>query len=325
MGRMIKFIIKKTVRLLALLLFVSLVTFILIEISPIDPIRAYITSADAVSPEQKQEIESYFGLDKSPISRYFEWIKNICTGNLGISIIYRIPVLDVISQKFVNSLILMLSSFILSGVLGLMFGILMGQNEKIDKILRPICLIISAMPTFFVGIIFLIVFSVKLGIFPLAFSVPVGVLAENVSFYDNLRHMVLPVLTLSFVSFAPLALHTREKVIEIMGEDYILLAKTRGFSQKQIISRHLLRNILLPFITLQFASLSEIFGGSILAETVFSYPGLGSVIVTAGLRGDVTLLLGVTMFSCVFVFFGNFIANILYAIIDPKIRFEENL
>lgn len=317
---MIKYIVKNTLRLLALLFFVSVVTFILIELSPIDPINAYISSADAVSTEQKILIEQYFGLDKNPVERYFSWFFSIIKGDFGISIIYRVPVIDVIAQKFTNSLALMLSSFVISGLLGLTLGIFMGINKLADKIIKPICLTLASTPTFFIGIIFLIIFSVKLDLFPVAFSVPIGTLSDNVSWLDTINHLVLPVLALSFASFSGLALHTREKVIEILNTDYILLAKTRGFSQKQIISKHLLRNIILPFLTLQFATLSEIFGGSILAETVFSYPGLGSVIVDAGIKGDVTLLLGVTMFSCVFVFSGNFIANVLYGVIDPKIR-----
>lgn len=316
-----KYVLKNTLRLLLLLFFVSIVTFTLIEISPIDPIRAYLNSADTVSAEQKLQIQAYFGLDKNPVERYFSWLFNLLKGDFGISIIYRVPVIEVIALKFKNSLALMLSSFVLSGILGLTFGILMGQSKLADRILKPICLTLCATPTFFIGIIFLMIFAVKLNIFPVAFSVPIGTLSADTGLKDTIYHLVLPVLALSFASFSSIALHTREKVREIMQSDYILLAKTRGFSKNKIISKHLLRNIMLPFITLQFASLSEIFGGSILAETVFSYPGLGSVMVDAGLSGDVTLLLGVTMFSAVFVFVGNFTANILYGIIDPKIRY----
>lgn len=319
-----RYIGKTTLRLLALLFFVSLITFTLVELSPIDPIDAYISAADVVSAEQRLEIASYFGLDKGPVERYVLWIGNILQGDLGISIIYRQPVMDVIADKFPSSLALMLTAFLLSGVIGLWTGIAMGKNRKIDRILQPICLTLSSVPTFFVGIIFLMVFSVYLGWFPVGFSVPVGVLAENVTIWDRMYHLILPVFTLTMASFSGLALHTREKVMEILKEDYILLAKTRGMTENEIIRKHVLRNVLLPFITLKFSSLSELFGGSILAETVFSYAGLGSVIVEAGIGGDVTLLLGVTLFSCVFVFVGNFIANVLYAVIDPKIRSGEH-
>lgn len=317
---MIRYILKNTLRLVVLLFCVSVLTFTLIEISPIDPIVAYISSADIVSTEQRTQIEEYFGLNNNAIERYFSWLGNMLKGDFGISIIYRTSVIDVIKEKFGNSLALMLSSFVISGILGLSLGLIMGLNKMADRLIKPICLIIASTPTFFIGIIFLIIFSVKLNYFPVAFNMPIGVLSENVTVLDRIKHLILPVLALSFASFPSVALHTREKTIEILQADYITLAKTRGFTKGQIFTRHLLRNVMLPFITLQFASLSEIFGGSILAETVFSYSGLGSVIVLAGLRGDTTLLLGITMFSCVFVFLGNFTANILYSIIDPKIR-----
>lgn len=317
---MIKYITKTTLRLVALLFFVSVVTFTLVEISPIDPIEAYISAADVVSAEQRLEIEAYFGLDKAPVERYISWISCILRGDFGISIIYRQPVIEVIVDKFPSSLALMITAFLLSGVMGLYFGILMGKSSKANKLIKPICLTLSSVPTFFIGIIFLIVFSVQLGWFPVGFSVPIGVLAENVTVWDRIYHMILPSFTLAIASFSGLALHTREKVMEVLQSDYVLLAKTRGMTENEIIRKHVLRNILLPFITLKFSSLSELFGGSILAETVFSYAGLGSVIVEAGTSGDVTLLLGVTIFSCIFVFTGNFIANVLYAVIDPKIR-----
>ncbi|WP_409969487.1 ABC transporter permease [Bengtsoniella intestinalis] len=317
---MANYIARKTLRLVALLVFVSLVTFTLIELSPIDPINAYLNAADTVSAAQKAEIAAYFGLDQSPVERYIQWIGNLLQGDLGTSLTYRVPVMEVIASKFANSLALMLSAFVLSGVMGLGLGIAMGQHKTADKVLRPICLTLSSTPTFFIGMIFLIVFAVKLDWFPIGFSVPMGTLTENVSLGETVYHLVLPVVALSFASFSHLALHTREKVVEILDSDYVLLAQTRGFTRSQILRRHVLRNVILPFITLQFASLSEIFGGSILAETVFSYPGLGSVMVDAGLSGDVPLLLGVTLFSCAFVFVGNFTANILYGLIDPKIR-----
>lgn len=317
---MTKYLLKNFIRLLALLFFVSLATFALIEYSPIDPITAYIQAGDAVSPQQKAEIANYFGTNQNPVQRYITWLTNILKGDFGISIIYRTSIINVIKEKFASSLTLMLCAFTLSGILGLGTGLLMGLNQTANKILKPICLTISATPTYFIGILFLSLFSVKLGWFPMGFSSPIGVLAQDVTLSQKLHHLVLPVLALSSASFPSLALHTCEKTQEISQTDYVLLAKTRGFSNKKIITRHILRNILLPFITLQFSSLSEIFGGSILAEVVFSYAGLGSVIVDAGLKGDVTLLLGVTLFSCTFVFVGNFTANILYSIIDPKIR-----
>ena len=146
-------------------------------------------------------------------------------------------------------------------------------------------------PTFWLGILFIILFSVKLGWFPVALSVPIGVLSENVGFAERMQHIILPALTLSIISISSICMNTRQKVIEIMESDYILFAKARGESQISIIFNHVLKNVSLPAITLQFLSFSELFGGTIFVEQVFSYPGLGQATVSAGLKGDLPLLI----------------------------------
>ena len=180
-------------------------------------------------------------------------------------------------------------------------------------------------PTFWLGILFIILFSVKLGWFPVALSVPIGVLSENVGFVERMQHIILPALTLSIISISSICMNTRQKVIEIMESDYILFAKARGESQISIIFNHVLKNVSLPAITLQFLSFSELFGGTIFVEQVFSYPGLGQATVSAGLKGDLPLLMGIAIISLVFVYSGNIIADLLYRVIDPRIKEGQNL
>ena len=164
------------------------------------------------------------------------------------------------------------------------------------------------------------VFLRHVGVVPLGMAVPAGVPSEEVTIWQKLHHLILPALTLSLLSFANIALHTREKLIDALGSDYVLFAKARGDSPMRCLCRHGLRNTMMPAITMQFASFSELFGGSVLAENVFSYPGLGAATSAAALQSDVPLLLGITLFSTLFVFTGNMLANILYGIIDPQIR-----
>ena len=241
--------------------------------------------------------------------------------------IYRRPVLEVIGQKFMSSIWLMGISWILSGIIGFILGIIAGikEGKLIDKIIRGYCYIIMSTPTFWLGILFIILFSVKLGWFPVALSVPIGVLSENVGFVERMQHIILPALTLSIISISSICMNTRQKVIEIMESDYILFAKARGESQISIIFNHVLKNISLPAITLQFLSFSELFGGTIFVEQVFSYPGLGQATVSAGLKGDLPLLMGIAIISLVFVYSGNIIADLLYRVIDPRIKEGQNL
>ena len=154
----------------------------------------------------------------------------------------------------------------------------------------------------------------------MALGVPIGVESSSVTFTDLVSHIILPAITLSLIGVSNICLHTREKVIEVLNSDYILFAKARGESKKSIIFNHVIKNVSLPAITLQFLSFSELFAGTIFAEQVFSYPGLGQATVSAGLKGDLPLLMGIVIISCIFVYFGNVIADLLYMLIDPRIK-----
>ena len=302
---------------------VSIISFVLVSASPVDPVQQYILGlGTAVSPEQRAEIEDYWGVNEPPIERYFSWLSELLKGNLGESAIYRRPVADIIGERFVNSLALMLCAWILSAIIGFSLGCIMGMyKDKLpDRILKKICYILSSVPTFWLGLVFLLIFALGFRWFPIGFSSPIGVLSKDVTIWQKLHHLILPAFTLSLMSFANIALHTRQKLVDVLNSEYVLFAKARGEGRWTILCRHGLRNILLPALTLQFASFAELFGGSVMAENVFSYPGLGSAVSAAGLNSDVPLLLGVTLFSALFVCVGNMIANLLYGIIDPQIR-----
>ncbi len=321
--RLIRIFITNSLKMISLLLAVSIISFILVCASPIDPVQQYIFSlGTAVSPQQRAEIEEYWGVNEPPVERYLNWLGEVLKGNLGESAIYRRPVADIIGQRFLNSLALMISAWILSGLIGFALGCVMGlyQDRALDKILKKICYILSSIPTFWLGLLFLLIFSVWLGWFPSGFSSPIGVLSENVTVWQKIHHLILPALTLSLMSFSNIALHTRQKLIDVLHREYAQFARARGEGKWMLLRRHGLRNIMLPALTLQFASFAELFGGSVLAENVFSYPGLGSAVSAAGLNSDVPLLLGVTLLSTLFVCIGNMIANILYGIVDPQIR-----
>lgn len=318
--------VKKSVEILArmiiLLFLVSIISFILIVKAPIDPLTAYVGTESTLSQAAKDEIIEHWGLDDSLPERYITWLNNILHGDFGNSITYKRPVIDVIQERFLYSAVLMALSWTLSGVLGFAAGIITGMKKGslLDRAVKSFCLVMQSLPTFWVGLLVLSLFAVQLGWFPLGMAVPAGKLAADVTFAEYAWHLVLPVLTLSIVSIGKITLYTRQKVIEIIDSDYILFARARGESKAQLVVRHVLRNASLPALTTQFASFSELFGGMTLAETVFSYPGIGAATTAAALNGDVPLLLGITIISALFVFTGNLVANLLYAVVDPRIR-----
>lgn len=321
---MTKFIARNIVKVILLLLAVSLVAFVLVSVSPVDPVQANVGQAAYInmSEEKRAQLAEYWGVNTPLWERYANWLTSAVQGDLGTSLRYNAPVADVIATRALNSLALMAVAWVISGVLGFVLGIVAGANRGrlIDRVVKGYCFLLASVPTFWLGLVFLIIFAVQLGWFPFGFSVPIGVAASDVTFTDALHHLALPALTLSVIGVANIALHTREKTIDVLESDYVRFARARGLSTWGVIRHHGLRNLALPALTLQFASVSEIFGGSVLVEQVFSYPGLGQAAVTAGLGGDVALLAGIAVLSAAFVFGGNLIANILYGVVDPRIR-----
>ena len=309
-------------RMILLLFGVSAISFMLVISSPIDPVEAFVGSESNISKEQKEIVAEYWGLDQPPLQRYLTWLKNLFHGDMGDSIAYKKPVTQVLAERFATSCVLMLTAWLISGALGFVLGILAGicSGKWPDKIIKTFCFVLSSTPAFWMGLLLLVIFAVNLGWFPVGFAVPVGKSAADVTIGERIHHLILPALTLSITGVANIAIHTRQKIIDVMKSRYVLFAKARGENTWQILKRHGLRNIAIPAITLQFASFSELFGGSVLAEQVFSYPGLGNAATVAGIKGDAPLLLGVALFSVLFVFVGNLTANILYGVINPQIR-----
>lgn len=317
------FLFGKIVKLASLLVAISFISFILISHSPIDPIQSYIgADITRVGPEQRENIEAYWGLNESLPSQYISWAKALVNGELGTSLLFRMPVIDIIQERFFASILLMSIAWLLSGIFGLLLGIIAGLKKEsfLDKIIKGYCYLLSSTPTFWIGLLCLMIFSVWLGIFPVGLGTPAGVLEDDVTLFNRLQHLFLPALTLSIIGVANVTLHTRQKLIDVYNSEYIRYAKAKGEKGWTLLMRQGIRNISLPAISLQFTSFGELFGGAIIAEQIFSYPGLGQAIVQAGLGGDVPLFLGIVLFSAIFVFSGNAVADFLLRIVDPRIR-----
>lgn len=324
---MTKYIVRHIVRFALLMLAVGLVVFALVSMSPIDPVQANVGQAAYVnmSEAKRAQLASYWGGDVPFWERFANWAGALLQGDMGTSLRFNAPVSEVIAHRAANSLALMGIAWSLSGALGFALGVAAGARRggALDRVVRSYCFLLASTPTFWLGLLILMVFAVQLGWFPIGFSVPIGVSAADVTLADAVHHLVLPALTLSVTGVANIALHTREKVVDVLESDYVRFARARGESELSVIVHHGLRNVALPAVTLQCAFISEIFGGSVLVEQVFSYPGLGQAAVTAGLGGDVALLAGIALVSAALVFGGNLLANILYGVLDPRMRIGE--
>ncbi|WP_305299669.1 ABC transporter permease subunit [Parvibacter caecicola] len=320
-----KYMLRSFGRFLLLMVAVAAVTFALVSLSPVDPLQANVGQAAllGMSEEKRAQLAQWWGVGVPAHERFASWAWGLLHGDWGLSLRYNAPVLDVVASRAVNSLALMAVAWVVSGILGFALGVLaaLRRGRLADKLVRGYCFVLASAPTFWVGLLLLMVFSVWLGWFPMGFSVPIGKSAADVTFLDALHHMALPAVTLSLVGVANIALHTRAKAIDVLNSPYVRFARARGQSPAYILRAHGLRNLVLPALTLQFASIAEVFGGSVLVEEVFSYPGLGQAAVTAGLGGDVALLAAIALVSAALVFGGNLLANLLYGLIDPRMSF----
>jgi peptide/nickel transport system permease protein len=317
------FAARRVLRLIAVLLGVAVVAFALAKMSPVDPVDAYLgANIVHVSPEQREVIAQRWGFNEDAATQFGKWLGNFVRGDLGTSIIFNEPVTQVLSDRVTASLALTGTAWILSGILGFVLGIIAGTYEGswADRLIRTYAYVLASTPTFWIAILLLIVFSVSLGWAPFCCATPPGVMPQDVSLFDRLHHLALPLIAVTVLGVAQITLHTRAKMFEIMRSDSVTFAFAQGASRLDAALSHGVRNAALPAVTIQFASLGELFGGSALAETVFSYPALGKATVDAGIRGDVPLLLAIALFSALFISCGNTIADILYHVVDPRMR-----
>ncbi len=317
-----RFLAGQLAKFVLLMLGVSLLTFALVGLSPIDPASVNVGQAALASmgDAKREQLSAYWGSNAPFHERYLAWLAGALRGDLGTSLRFNAPVADVIAARAGNSLALMAIAWAVGGALGFALGVAAGvkRGSVLDAAVKGYCYLLASTPVFWLALVMLVVFSVQLGWFPLGLSAPIGVASADVTFADALHHLALPAITLSLTGVANIALHTREKTIDVMESDYVKFARARGASTRAIVMRHGLRNLALPAVTLQLASIAEIFGGSVLVEQVFSYPGLGQAAVTAGLGGDGALLAGIAVLSAALVFGGNLLANVLYGVLDPR-------
>ncbi len=313
------YVLGQILKCISLIVAVSALTFFLAKVSPIDPVAAYFGSESQASPEQQAALAAKWGLDKPVLVQFGLWWRNLLHGDLGTSLMLERPVIAVIRDGLANSSLLLFSAWLISGIVGAFLGVVAGKNEGkwIDRIISGICYVFAAIPTFWFGMVMLLIFAVW---FPIGLSVPIGSTLGDASLGERIHHAALPALTLSLLGISTITMQTRTRLINERHCDYALFATSRGETPWQFIWRHGLRNALMPFVTLQFGSISEIIGGSVLAESVFSYAGLGAITASAGIKGDLPLLIGITLISATLVFLGNLVANLLYPIIDPRIK-----
>lgn len=311
-----KMILERCVQLIILLFFVSVFCFGITYMAPGDSADLYIRSG--MSEQQKQEIRKSLGVDKGPVEQYGRWLKKTLTGDFGVSLANFQPVMPQILEKLPATILLMGSALFLAILLSIPLGLVSGykNGSLADKIISAVTCLGISVPPFWFGIILIVLISIKLGMLPTNGMRTVGV--NSVS--DVLVHLVLPVITLCFSMLASFTQYIRSSTIQELGEDYVQTARSRGCSEKKVLFGHVLKNSLLPVITLAGMSLASLVSGSVVLESLFGWPGIGTLALSAIKSRDYPMIMAFTMITCAVLVIGNFIADILYLVVDPRIK-----
>lgn len=315
------YIVRRLVTAIPVLLLITLINFILINLAPGDPVLAMIDPnrtppGSAAYEERKHQL----GLDQPLMVRYLHWLGEVAQGNLGYSLINHRPVAQVIGERVGNTLKLTLSAMLLSWLIALPLGILaaLKQYSWFDYLQAGLSSIYISVPIFFIGMLAIYVFGLRLDWLPTGGTRTLGAPASAI---DELRHVILPVTILALGGAAYLIRYTRASMLEVIHQDYIATARAKGLSQQVIHLRHALRNALLPLITLAALELPSMFAGAVITETVFTWPGLGRLGVESAFKRDYTTMMGLLLLTAICVLVGNLLADIGYAMADPRIRY----
>ena len=309
-----------------MLLGITMITFVIANLAPGDPISALISPEDQLNEEDLERMRRALGLDRPIPVRYVIWVKELCTGNFGFSYFTKQPVLDRVLPRLLPTVELTGVALLISLLVGVGFGVIsaLRQYSVWDYSLSVLSLIGLSIPTFFFGLVALLVFGLLWPVLPV-FGMSSGEtdLSLGAKIADNLRHTILPAGVLSIDLVATNTRYARTAMLDVLGADYIRTARSKGLDEWVVMGRHAFRNAVLPIITITSLRLPLLLGGAVVIEVVFSWPGLGQLSVDAIHQRDYPVLMALTLFLSTLVLVSNLMADVLYAYADPRIRYDD--
>lgn len=302
-----------------ILLGITILSFAIMKAAPGDPM-ALMMDPTISAADREKFIEKY-GLNEPEHIQYLKWLGNMVQGDFGTSIVRKgMPVTELIFARLPNTLLLMLVSTILALLISIPFGVLSARRpySKLDYGITFTSFIGLAVPNFWLGLILIMFLAVNLGWFPTG-----GVMTINADFslWDRIHHLILPAFVLATADMAGLTRYTRSSMLDVLRQDYMRTARAKGFKENRVVYKHGLRNGLLPVITIFGLMIPSFIGGAVVTEQIFSWPGLGKLFVDSAFQRDYPVIMAMTVISAVLVVVGNLIADILYAIVDPRIEY----
>ncbi len=326
---MIRYILKRLVQAIPLLLGIATVTFFIVHMAPGDPMDFYLEQRydRNIDPELIELIRQKYGLDQPLHVQYVKWLGNLLQGDLGESFAHRRPVSALLAETIPYTLLLTVLALLVDALVGIFLGILSAvkQYSALDKTVTFSSLIIYSVPGFWLALMLVLVFSVHLGWFPTSQTRSFDY--EFLSWFGKLLdlawHLVLPVFVLGIASAAGTARYMRSQLLEVLNEEYILAARARGLRERTVILKHAVRNALIPIVTIFGMSLPFLLGGAVVIETIFAWPGMGRLALSAVNARDYPVILATMMIAAVLTVLGNLLADVTYTLVDPRVSYEK--
>ncbi|WP_041710801.1 ABC transporter permease [Clostridium pasteurianum] len=316
-----KYVLNRFLQMIPTLIGVSVIIFYLFALMPGD----YIDGNRKITPQRAHELRVLYGLDKPIIHRYFIWLNNAIHGNFGFSLKYLQSVTSLINQFIWNSFIIAIATLIFTWSIALVIGIFSAtkQHSFFDRIVTLGVFASLSVPSFFIGLLMIKIFGVDLKLLPVGSMIETGSNYTGITYVlDVIRHMILPVGVLTFLSVGSLTRYFRSGMLDVLRLDFIRTARAKGLKERTVIFRHALKNAMLPAITLLAFEIPGLFSGAIITEQIFNWPGIGRIQLDALSARDYPVLMTLTMLLSFLTIFGNFLADILYAVADPRIRLK---
>ena len=317
---MFQYIIKRLLQAIPLLIGVSIIGFAMMHLAPGGPLAVY-TLNPTITAQDIARIKQVFGLDQPMYVQYFKWAYGMFTGNWGYTFFGGRPVLHVIMERVPATLILMGSGMSLAMLIGLLIGVLgaVKRYSVFDYLATTGAMVALSFPTFWFGLMTIFLFSLKLGWLP---SGGMFTLGGDEGILDLMRHLILPAVVLALALIAIWSRYTRSSFLEVINQDYIRTARSKGISGPRILFRHAFPNALAPLVTLAGIQLPWLFSGALVTESIFGWPGMGLLFVNALSMKEYPVLMGMIMVTAIAVIIGNLLADVMNAIIDPRVRLE---
>jgi len=318
---MTTYIVRRLIQALVVLILVTLMVFFVMRLLPGDPVLIYVAQTaelQAMPPEMLDKLRAEFGLDKPIMVQYANWVADVFQGDFGTSIFYREKVGKLMLERFPVTIHLGLLAFIFGAIFGVLAGLLAAvrRGRWVDRVITPLTYVGITIPVFLLGILLIYAFGLKLHWLPIS-----GYTSPLDDFWLSTRQVIMPVICLAVFGLAANARQMRSAMLEVTQQDYIRTAWSKGLKENIIVTRHALKNSLIPVITLMGIGVSVIFGGSVLVETVFAIPGVGRLLVSSIFGQDYVVVQAITLVIAVIVLLVNLIVDISYAWLDPRIRY----